>query len=192
MFIRGGVEMCSESELLEEKLQLVRNGIKSYPNFPIQGILFRDIFPLLQDPKAFSAVIDLFEDHLRKKFHQIDLIVGLDARGFLFGPILAQRFGIGFVPVRKKGKLPGPTLSASYSLEYGQAGVEIQSDVVQANQKIVIVDDLLATGGTLSATCELLKKVGADILECLVVIEIKALNGMKKLNSVPVHSLVEF
>ncbi|XP_041046719.1 adenine phosphoribosyltransferase isoform X1 [Carcharodon carcharias] len=184
--------MCSESELLEEKLQLVRNSIKSYPNFPIQGILFRDIFPLLQDPKAFSAVIDLFEDHLRKKFHQIDLIVGLDARGFLFGPSLAQRFGIGFVPVRKKGKLPGPTLSASYSLEYGQASVELQSDVVQANQKVVIVDDLLATGGTLSAACELLKKVGADILECLVVIEIKALNGIKKLNSVPVHSLVEY
>ncbi|XP_041046720.1 adenine phosphoribosyltransferase isoform X2 [Carcharodon carcharias] len=117
---------------------------------------------------------------------------GLDARGFLFGPSLAQRFGIGFVPVRKKGKLPGPTLSASYSLEYGQASVELQSDVVQANQKVVIVDDLLATGGTLSAACELLKKVGADILECLVVIEIKALNGIKKLNSVPVHSLVEY
>ncbi|XP_078066814.1 adenine phosphoribosyltransferase [Mustelus asterias] len=184
--------MCSESESLEAKLQLVRNGIKSYPDFPTQGILFRDIFPLLQDPKAFSAVIDLFEDHLRKTFPQVDLVVGLDARGFLFGPPLAQRFGIGFVPVRKKGKLPGPTISVCYSLEYGQAEVEIQSDVIQANQKVVIVDDLLATGGTLSAACQLLNKMKADILECLLVIEIKALNGVKKLGSVPVYSLVQY
>ncbi|GCB70997.1 adenine phosphoribosyltransferase [Scyliorhinus torazame] len=184
--------MCSESQSLEEKLQLVRNSIKCYPDFPIQGILFRDIFPLLYDPKAFSAVIDLFEDHLKNKFPQIDLIVGLDARGFLFGPVLAQKFGIGFVPVRKKGKLPGPTLSVSYSLEYGQAEVEMQSDVVQANQKVIVIDDLLATGGTLAAACELLNKVGADILECLIVIEMKALNGIKKLGSVSVHSLLQY
>ncbi|XP_067905982.1 adenine phosphoribosyltransferase isoform X2 [Heterodontus francisci] len=174
--------MCSEAELHEEKLQLVRSGIKIFPNFPKQGIIFQDIFPLLKDPKAFNAVVDLFEDHLRKKFSQIDLIAGLDARGFLFGPVLAQRFGIGFVPVRKKGKLPGPTLCNE---------VEIQSDAVQAKQKVVIIDDLLATGGTLSAACDLLNQVGADILECLVVIEIKALNGIKKLNSVPFHSLLQ-
>ncbi|XP_067905981.1 adenine phosphoribosyltransferase isoform X1 [Heterodontus francisci] len=183
--------MCSEAELHEEKLQLVRSGIKIFPNFPKQGIIFQDIFPLLKDPKAFNAVVDLFEDHLRKKFSQIDLIAGLDARGFLFGPVLAQRFGIGFVPVRKKGKLPGPTLCVSYNLEYGQNEVEIQSDAVQAKQKVVIIDDLLATGGTLSAACDLLNQVGADILECLVVIEIKALNGIKKLNSVPFHSLLQ-
>ncbi|XP_067854156.1 adenine phosphoribosyltransferase [Heptranchias perlo] len=180
--------MCSEPE----KLKLVRCAIKTFPDFPTQGILFRDICPLLKDPKAFKAVIDLFEDHLRKKFPQIELIVGLDARGFLFGPILAQRFGIGFVPVRKKGKLPGPILCVSYHLEYGQAEIEIQTDSVQAGQKVVVIDDLLATGGTMSATCDLLKKVGADILECLVVIELKELNGVKKLNSVPLHSLVQF
>ncbi|XP_060693621.1 adenine phosphoribosyltransferase [Hemiscyllium ocellatum] len=184
--------MCSKSESLEQKLQLIYSTIKSYPDFPIQGIIFRDIFPLFQDPKAFSAVIDLFEDHLRKKFPKIDLFVGLDARGFLFGPILAQRFGIGFVPIRKKGKLPGPTLSVSYTLEYGMAEVEIQCDAVQANQKVVVIDDLIATGGTLSAACELLNKMGANILECLVLIELKALNGVKKLNCVPFHALVEF
>ncbi|XP_048402625.1 adenine phosphoribosyltransferase isoform X1 [Stegostoma tigrinum] len=184
--------MCSESESLEQKLRLVHSTIRSYPDFPTEGIVFRDIFPVLHDPKAFSAVIDLFEDHLKKTFPVIDLFVGLDARGFLFAPILAQRFGIGFVPVRKKGKLPGPTLSVSYSLEYGEAEVELQRDVIQANQKVVIVDDLLATGGTLSAACDLLNKTGANILGCLVVIELKALNGAKKLNCVPLHSLVQF
>uniref|UniRef100_UPI00398E7A2F adenine phosphoribosyltransferase n=1 Tax=Pristiophorus japonicus TaxID=55135 RepID=UPI00398E7A2F len=182
--------MCSQTD--EEKLQQVRCAIRTIPDFPKQGILFRDICPLLKDPKAFNAVIELFEDHLKKKFPQIHLILGLDARGFLFGPVLAHRLGIGFVPIRKKGKLPGPTFSVSYQLEYGEAEIEIESDSVQAKQKVVIVDDLLATGGTLSAACALMKKVGADILECLVVIELKELNGVKKLNSVPFHSLVQF
>ncbi|NWY65741.1 APT phosphoribosyltransferase, partial [Erithacus rubecula] len=153
-----------------------------------------DISPLLKDPVAFRALIDLLEDHVKASFPKIDLIVGecLDSRGFLIGPPLAQRLGIGFVPVRKKGKLPGATQSVSYSLEYGKAELEIQSDAVEPGQKVVIVDDLLATGGTMCAACELLKRLKAEILECLVVIELKALKGSEKLNSIPFYSLLQY
>ncbi|XP_005052328.1 PREDICTED: adenine phosphoribosyltransferase [Ficedula albicollis] len=151
-----------------------------------------DISPLLKDPVAFRALIDLLEDHVRASFPKIDFIVGLDSRGFLIGPPLAQRLGIGFVPVRKKGKLPGATQSVSYSLEYGKAELEIQSDAVEPGQKVVIVDDLLATGGTMCAACELLKRLKAEILECLVVVELRALKGSEKLNSIPFYSLLQY
>ncbi|XP_074695379.1 adenine phosphoribosyltransferase isoform X1 [Strix aluco] len=141
------------------------------------GSLSCDISPLLKDPAAFRTLIDLLEDHLRASFPQIDFIAGLDSRGFLIGPPLAQRLGVGFVPIRKKGKLPGPTESVSYSLEYGKAELEIQSDAVEPGQKVVIVDDLLATGGTMCAACELMKRLKAEVLECLVIIELKLLKG---------------
>uniref|UniRef100_A0A8V0Y2I1 Adenine phosphoribosyltransferase n=1 Tax=Gallus gallus TaxID=9031 RepID=A0A8V0Y2I1_CHICK len=151
-----------------------------------------DISPLLKDPVAFKALIDLLEDHLRASFPRIDVIAGLDSRGFLIGPSLAQRLGVGFVLIRKKGKLPGPTESISYALEYGKAELEIQSDAVEAGQKVVVVDDLLATGGTMRAACELLVRLKADILECLVVIELKALGGAAKLEAIPFHSLLQY
>ncbi|XP_037264567.1 adenine phosphoribosyltransferase isoform X2 [Falco rusticolus] len=134
----------------EERLRRVRDRVRPFPDFPVPGVLFRDISPLLKDPAAFRALIDLLEDHLRVSFPQIDFIAGLDSRGFLIGPPLAQRLGIGFVPIRKKGKLPGPTESVSYALEYGKAELEIQSDAVEPGQKVVIVDDLLATGASVS------------------------------------------
>ncbi|XP_069757359.1 adenine phosphoribosyltransferase isoform X2 [Narcine bancroftii] len=182
-------KMSSEQE---EKLRLVRGSVQTFLDFPKPGITFLDILPILKDPRAFNAVIDLLEDHLKRKFLQMDLIVGLDARGFFFGPSLAQRLGIGFVPIRKKGKLPGKIFSISYNLEYGEAELEIQIDSVKSQQKVVILDDLIATGGTLRAAYDLMKKIGADVLECLVVIEIKDLNGTEKLNCVPFHSLVQF
>ncbi|NWT07694.1 APT phosphoribosyltransferase, partial [Vireo altiloquus] len=153
-----------------------------------------DISPLLKDPVAFRTLIDLLEDHLRASFPKIDFIAGecLDSRGFLIGPPLAQRLGIGFVPIRKKGKLPGPTESISYSLEYGKAELEMQSDAVEPGQKVVVVDDLLATGGTMCAACELLRRLKAEILECLVVIELKALKGSGKLGSIPFYSLLQY
>ncbi|NXG73919.1 APT phosphoribosyltransferase, partial [Baryphthengus martii] len=156
--------------------------------------LCSDISPLLKDPVAFRTLIDLLEDHLRASLPQIDFIAGecLDSRGFLIGPPLAQRLGIGFVPIRKKGKLPGLTESVSYALEYGKAELEIQSDAVEPGQKVVIVDDLLATGGTMCAACELLKRLKAQILECLVVIELKSLKGSEKLKSVPFYSLLQY
>ncbi|XP_077144538.1 adenine phosphoribosyltransferase isoform X2 [Ranitomeya variabilis] len=155
-------------------------------------VYHRDITPVLKDPAAFSAAIDLLESYLRENFPKIDLIAGLDARGFLFGPALAQRFGIGFVLIRKKGKLPGPTESVSYSLEYGKAEIEIQSDAVDPGQKVVIIDDLLATGGTMAAACELLTKRNANILICLVLIELTALKGAEKLRPHPVHALLQY
>uniref|UniRef100_A0A8C9MXX0 Adenine phosphoribosyltransferase n=1 Tax=Serinus canaria TaxID=9135 RepID=A0A8C9MXX0_SERCA len=155
-------------------------------------ILLVDISPLLKDPVAFRTLIDLLEDHVRASFPKIDFIVGLDSRGFLIGTPLAQRLGIGFVPVRKKGKLPGATECISYSLEYGKAELEIQSDAVEPGQKVVVVDDLLATGGTMGAACELLKRLKAEILECLVIIELKALKGSEKLNSIPFYSLLQY
>ncbi|KAM7040298.1 adenine phosphoribosyltransferase [Acridotheres tristis] len=176
----------------QHRLQSLRERVRSFPDFPEPGVLFRDISPLLKDPVAFRTLIDLLEDHVRASFPKVDFIVGLDSRGFLIGPPLAQRLGIGFVPVRKKGKLPGATQSISYSLEYGKAELEIQNDAVEPGQKVVIVDDLLATGGTMCAAYELLKRLKAEILECLVIIELKALKGSEKLNSVPFYSLLQY
>ncbi|XP_022056031.1 adenine phosphoribosyltransferase [Acanthochromis polyacanthus] len=174
------------------KLQLVHRHIRAFPDFPKKGILFRDICPILKDPAALTAVIDLFEEHVRNNHQQVDLIVGLDARGFLFGPLLSQRLGIGFVLIRKKGKLPGATVSVSYDLEYGKAEAEVQEDAVAAGQKVLLIDDLLATGGTLYAACELMKKLQAEVLGCMVVIELKELNGIDKLKLHNVFSLVQY
>ncbi|XP_059680879.1 adenine phosphoribosyltransferase isoform X1 [Gavia stellata] len=176
----------------EERLRRVRDRVRPFPDFPVPGVLFRDISPLLKDPAAFRTLIDLLEDHLRASFPQIDFIAGLDSRGFLIGPPLAQRLGIGFVLIRKKGKLPGPTESVSYALEYGKAELEIQSDAVEPGQKVVIVDDLLATGGTMCAACELMKRLKAEVLECLVIIELKLLKGSEKLRSIPFYSLLQY
>ncbi|NWX23180.1 APT phosphoribosyltransferase, partial [Aegotheles bennettii] len=153
-----------------------------------------DISPLLKDPAAFKTLIDLLEGHLRASFPKIDLIAGecLDSRGFLIGPPLAQRLGVGFVLIRKKGKLPGPTESVCYALEYGKAELEMQRDAVEPGQKVVIVDDLLATGGTMSAACELMRRLKAEVLECLVVIELKPLKGSEKLQSTPFYSLLQY
>ncbi|KAM6956103.1 adenine phosphoribosyltransferase [Aplochiton taeniatus] len=180
-------ENCSKS-----KLELVTKHIRPFPDFPSKGILFRDICPILKDPAALNAVTDLFEEYVRQTQPQVELIVGLDARGFLFGPLLAQRLGVGFALVRKKGKLPGPTVSVAYTLEYGKAEVEIQEDAVAAGQKVMLIDDLLATGGTLFAACELMKKLQAEILGCMVVIELKDLNGADKLKPHALHSLVQY
>ncbi|CAN2390377.1 adenine phosphoribosyltransferase, partial [Pristimantis euphronides] len=131
----------------EEQRAVLRGAVREFPDYPLPGVCFRDITPILKDPAAFSAAIDLFESYLRENFPKIDSIAGLDSRGFLFGPSLAQRLGVGFIMIRKKGKLPGPTESVSYSLEYGKAEIEIQTDAVHPGQKVVLIDDLLATGG---------------------------------------------
>ncbi|KAG7511573.1 adenine phosphoribosyltransferase [Solea senegalensis] len=176
----------------ENKLQLVHRRVRAFPDFPKTGVLFRDICPILKDPAALTAVIDLFEEHVRKKHEQVDLIIGLDARGFLFGPLLAQRLGVGFVLIRKKGKLPGATVSVAYDLEYGKAEVEVQEDAVAEGQKVLLIDDLLATGGTMSAAVELVKKQQAQVLDCLVLVELKELNGRDKLKPHGVFSLLQY
>ncbi|XP_005812142.1 adenine phosphoribosyltransferase [Xiphophorus maculatus] len=176
----------------EGKLQLVQRHVRAFPDFPKKGILFRDICPILKSPAALTAVTDLFEEHVRSRQLQVDLIVGLDARGFLFGPLLAQRLGVGFVLVRKKGKLPGATVSVAYDLEYGTAEAEIQEDAVAPGQKVLIIDDLLATGGTLLAACELMKKQRVDIQGCMVVIELRDLKGADRLKPHNVFSLLQY
>ncbi|CAN9500178.1 unnamed protein product [Ophioblennius macclurei] len=181
-----------ETDVRQSKLQLVRRHIRAFPDFPKEGIMFRDICPLLKDAAALSAVIDLFEDYVRINHQQIDLIVGLDARGFLFGPLLAQRLGVGFVLVRKKGKLPGTTVAVAYDLEYGTAEAEIQEDAVAPGQKVLLIDDLLATGGTLYAACQLMRKQQAQVLGCMVVIELKELHGVERLKPQTVFSLVQY
>lgn len=137
-------------------------------------------------------MIDLFEEHVKKNHMKIDLVVGIDARGFLFGPLLAQRLGVGFVLVRKKGKLPGSCVSVAYDLEYGKAEAEVQEDAVAPGQKVLLIDDLLATGGTLFAAVELMKKLQAEVLGCLVIIELKDLNGSDKLKPHSVFSIIQY
>ncbi|XP_004437084.1 adenine phosphoribosyltransferase [Diceros bicornis minor] len=179
--------------MAESERELVARRIRSFPDFPIQGVLFRDIAPVLKDPDSFRACISLLASHLKKTHgSKIDYIAGLDSRGFLFGPSLAQELGVGCVLIRKQGKLPGPTVSASYTLEYGKAELEIQKDAVEPGQKVVIVDDLLATGGTMRAACELLGQLGAEVLECVSLVELTSLKGRERLGAVPFFSVVQY
>lgn len=176
----------------ESKVALITSCIRAFPDFPCKGIVFRDICPLLKQPAALAAAVDLLEQRVRETHPQVELIVGVESRGFLFGPLLAQRLGVGFVMVRKKGKLPGPTLSIAYNLEYSTAEAEVQEDAISPGDKVVLIDDLLATGGTLFAACELMKKQRAEILGCLVVIQLSDLGGADRLKPHPLFSLVQY
>lgn len=164
--------------------------IRSVPHWPIDPVTFRDITTLLQDPEAFKWSCDRFYDRYKDK--GVEKIVGIDARGFLFGAVLAYKLDVGFTPVRKKGKLPPPVISESYALEYGNNVVEISESGVQPGEKVVIVDDLIATGGTAAAAVNLVEKLGGRILECAFVIDLPDLKGKEKLNGHATFSLVEF
>ena len=168
----------------------LRKAIRSIPDFPKPGILFRDISPLLEDPALFCATIDLLAE--RCSGREPSKIVGLDARGFIFGAALAYKLGAGFVPVRKKGKLPFATISHSYELEYGSAEFEIHTDSIHPGESVIVVDDLLATGGTAAAALHLLQQLGARVLQVLVVIELEFLQGRAALASADVSSLVTY
>ncbi|XP_032086771.1 adenine phosphoribosyltransferase [Thamnophis elegans] len=187
-----GAALFAMSSEDEQKRRLIRQRIRDFPDFPSPGVLFRDISPMLKDPVAFKAAIDLLESHIRASHKDIDYIAGLDSRGFLFGPVLAQRLGVGFLLIRKKGKLPGATESISYALEYGKAELEVQKDIVEPGQKVIIVDDLLATGGTMRAACELMTKLQANILDCLVLIELSFLKGVEAVKPFPLYSLLQY
>ncbi|XP_011783385.1 PREDICTED: adenine phosphoribosyltransferase isoform X2 [Colobus angolensis palliatus] len=231
--------------MADPELQLVERRIRSFPDFPTPGVLFRckrrppscrpdlracgwesvardlgtvrqagragrepssfdpgvtrpvlgsrDISPVLKDPASFRAAIGLLARHLKATHGgRIDYIAGLDSRGFLFGPSLAQELGLGCVLIRKRGKLPGPTVWASYALEYGKAELEIQKDALEPGQRVVVVDDLLATGGTMHAACELLGCLQAEVLECVSLVELTSLKGREKLAPVPFFSLLQY
>lgn len=175
----------------EKALEYVKSLIRPFPDFPVPGVLFRDICPVLKDCNALRTVTDLFTDHLQKHFPKIDAIVGLDARGFLFGPLVSMNLNVPFLLVRKSGKLPGPTIKVSSSKEYGKDVLEIQADAIQKGQKVVVIDDLLATGGTLQAACQLVREAGGEVLECVLIVELVELNGRSKVPA-PCFSLVQF
>lgn len=166
---------------LEEIKTVLRQKLRQYPDFPSKGIMFEDILPIFQDPKAFQMLIDGLK--LRIGDRKVDVIVGLDARGFLFGPTLALQLGASFVPVRKQGKVPGETVSAVYEKEYGQDCFEMQSDAISKGQSVIIVDDIIATGGSAKAAGELVKKLGGNIVEYLFILELDFLKGRDKLDA---------
>jgi adenine phosphoribosyltransferase len=164
--------------------------IREVPDFPKPGILFYDVTTLLKDKLGFAMLIDALTERFLNK--DIDLILGIEARGFIFGPALAYRLNAGFIPVRKPKKLPAETVKVTYDLEYGQDTLEMHKDAIKSGQRIVIVDDLLATGGTAQATAKLAKSLGADICGLAFVVELDFLNGRDKLKEYDVVSLLHY
>ncbi len=171
-------------------LEKLRAGIRDVPDFPKKGIIFKDITPILSDRALFRASIDLFLERCRGK--KIDKIVGIDARGFLFGSTVAYELGVGFVPIRKRGKLPYKTEIAKYSLEYGEAEMEMHIDAMMRGERVILVDDLLATGGTSAAAAALIKKVGGQLLEAQFLIELEFLHGRDRLAPTSVISFLKY
>eukprot|EP00118_Oscarella_pearsei_P025356 m.308040 g.308040 ORF g.308040 m.308040 type:complete len:184 (+) comp43301_c0_seq1:64-615(+) len=174
-------------------LDSVQSLITAYSDFPKAGIKFRDIFPIFQDASVFQSLIDLMVEELRKlcSGKKIDAVLGLEARGFLFAPIIALKMGVAFVPVRKKGKLPGDVKTFIYEKEYGKDQFEIQSGSLKKGQNVIVVDDLVATGGSLAAVCSLVKQADCNVLQCMVLIELSDLNGKKAVDA-PVEALLSY
>ncbi|HEY4284075.1 MAG TPA: adenine phosphoribosyltransferase [Chthoniobacterales bacterium] len=171
-------------------VETLRTTIRDVPDFPKQGIVFKDITTILKDGPLFRASVDLFLEECRDK--KIDKVVGIDARGFLFGSAVAYELGIGFVPLRKKGRLPYKTETAAYTLEYGEAEMELHIDAIENGEKVVLIDDLLATGGTSASAVTLIKKVGGDLVAAIFLIELEFLHGRKKLEPTPVISFLKY
>jgi adenine phosphoribosyltransferase len=176
--------------MVADPIDQLRAAVRDVPDFPKAGIIFKDITPILSNGELFRASINAFLEQCRGK--EIDKIVGIDARGFLFGSAVAYELGVGFVPLRKKGRLPYKTESAKYSLEYGEAEMELHIDAIERGEKIVLIDDLLATGGTSASAAALIKKVGGVLLEAQFLIELEFLHGREKLGPTPVISFLKY
>jgi adenine phosphoribosyltransferase len=168
----------------------IQNAIRNVPDFPKPGIQFKDITPVLGDPKLFAASIDLLTSSFQPR--EVDFVVGIDARGFIFAGAAALKWGAGFVPIRKKGKLPFSTHEESYELEYGSNILAIHIDAIRPGSRVVLVDDLLATGGTAGAAASLIQKIGGRLLEVSFLIELTFLNGRDRLKNMPVRAIVRF
>lgn len=176
----------------QDPKDLVRGLIRTVPDWPKSGVMFRDITPMMQDPRAFRALIDMFVyRHMRNR---LDAVVGIDARGFIFGSALAYALNVGFVPVRKAGKLPFKTVAQPYSLEYGEATVEVHQDAIKPGQRVLLVDDLVATGGTMLAAIKLLQQLGGNVAEAAAVVNLPALGGSALIaqTDTPFFSVCEF
>lgn len=173
-------------------MKIVKDYIRNIVDFPHEGIMFRDVTTLFADPRGFRMTIDqLLHPYAGM---EIDKVVGLEARGFILGGAIAHQLTVGFVPIRKKGKLPGATISESYQLEYGEAVVEVHDDAIQPGEKILLVDDLLATGGTAEAGIKLVERLGGEIVGCAFIVDLPELGGRKKLEALgmEVHALCAF
>ena len=177
----------AEQKELAEKID---GYVRSIPDFPEPGIIFRDITTVTQNPQGLQDAIDAMEKHIQWIEDEVDVIVGLESRGFIFGMPIARDLKKAFVPVRKKGKLPRETVSKKYDLEYGQAEIEMHTDAIKPGQKVLIVDDLIATGGTIEASIDLIEQLGGEVVGCLFLIELAGLNGREKLKGYPVESVV--
>lgn len=177
---------------MENKLQNITDHIKTVPNYPKEGIMFRDVTSLMQNGEAFAQVIDMFKEKFSGQ--GITTIVGTEARGFIFGAPLAYAMGISFVPVRKPGKLPRETLSQDYELEYGTDTIQIHTDAIEKGDKVLLVDDLLATGGTMDATAKLVRQLGGEVVSSAFVVSLPDLGGEKRLADldVKVMTLVSY
>lgn len=164
--------------------------VASIPDYPEKGIIFRDILPLMADGEAFKQATDEITAFARER--QIDMVVGPEARGFIVGCPVAYKLGVGFAPARKKGKLPRATVSASYQLEYGEATLQMENDSVKPGQRVLVVDDLLATGGTIGATIDMVEQMGGTVVGAAFLIELKELEGRKHLRGIDTKTLMEF
>ena len=171
-------------------VQDLRAKIRDIKDFPTEGILFKDITTLLKDGPAFKTVVDLLAS--RYEAERVDVVVGIESRGFIFAGALAHELGAGFVPVRKLGKLPGKTIEVEYELEYGRDALAVHEDGVQPGQRVLVVDDLLATGGTMAATLRLVEQLGGKVVGVAFMIELAFLRGRDKLKNYPVHSLIVY
>jgi len=171
-------------------LHRLKSKVRDIPDFPEPGIIFRDITPLVADPAALQlSVYQLLQPFLGES---VNAVAGMEARGFIFGSLAAWELGVGFIPLRKPGKLPYDVQTASYNLEYGSAALEVHTDAVNAGDKILLIDDLIATGGTAQASCQLIEELGGEIIGCAFVIELDALKGREKLSKYKVHSLLHY
>jgi adenine phosphoribosyltransferase len=164
--------------------------IRDVPNFPIEGIIFKDITTLLKDKNGYSDALEKLYNFAKNK--GITKVIGIESRGFIFGGALAEKLGAGFVPIRKPGKLPSEKVSESYELEYGTDVIEIHKDALEYGDKVLLHDDLLATGGTMEAACKLVEKLGAEIVQISFLIDLTFLNGKEKLKGYDIHSLIEY
>lgn len=172
----------------------LRSHIRTVPDWPAPGVQFRDITPLLQDPQVFRVMTDAFVHRYMQRGMRPDVVAGLDARGFILGAVVAHELGVGFVPIRKKGKLPFTTVEETYELEYGSATVELLTDAVKTGDRVLLIDDLIATGGTMMAGKRLLEKLGATVIEGAAIVDLPELGGSTLLRGggLPLFTLVDF
>ena len=172
----------------------LRQHIRTVPDWPAPGVQFRDITPLLQDPAVFRVLIQAFVQRYAQEERRPDVVAGLDARGFILGAVVAYELNVGFVPIRKKGKLPFTTVEETYELEYGSATVELHTDAVKAGDRVLLIDDLIATGGTMMAGKKLLEKLGAIVTEGAAIVDLPELGGSQRLreSGLPLYTLVDF